>query len=222
MELTKSDIIRRLSYVHDEIKRHPFRDSFAEEYISDYKYLLDELTKIWCDYIYRSEHESDEEQILLRQSGYWIHDYRATLRPWAKHEFPMYHFDYFECMIQVIHNFIESGELFEFYNIDCVWNNGVRRNSVEHYKLITKEMCGIDSPILPRYFPVNFSMQTDDELVRQYLLDGYPYRKWDKDKRCEYFEQWKLYTKPVLDWLNSQHAETEFKHGTWMSVKAIA
>lgn len=223
MAYTKNDIISRLSKTHDNIKRHPFRDNFAAEHISDYKYLLSELTDIWCDYIYRGEHESETEQALLRQFGYWIHDYRANLRTWVKHEFPMSYFDYYERMLQVTHNFIKTGELFEFYNIDCVWKNGIRRDNVEHYKLITKEMCGIDSPILPRYFPVNFSMQDDEELIQRYLeKDGYPYYNWAADKRQEFFEQWKVNVKPVLNWLNSQHDETEFKHGTWMSVKAIS
>ena len=100
MAYTKNDIISRLSKTHDNVKRHPFRDNFATEHISDYKHLLSELADIWCDYIYRGEHESELEQALLRQFGYWIHDYRANLRPWVKHEFPMYYFDYYESMCE--------------------------------------------------------------------------------------------------------------------------
>lgn len=79
----------------------------------------------------------------------------------------MQYFDYYERMLQVTHIFIETGNMDVFYNIDVFFPGGKDKRvfKVEKYQLITKELCGIDSPILPRYFPVDTTMEADDKIV---------------------------------------------------------
>lgn len=216
----------RLKTIHDIIKEHPFRLSFDQTYMSDYKHCLYELSEVWSDFIY--SHSKDVQKgVLLRQFGYWIHDYRQELRTYKKDYFPMQYFDYYERMLQVTHIFIETGNLDTFYNIDCFFPNGTdynglknRVNQVEKYILVTKELCGIDSPILPKYFPADTTLETDEDLVWECLdKECYPFYRWEQDKKLEFFESWKRDTKPVLEWLNAQHKETTFKHRTWRSLK---
>ena len=215
-------LISKLSDVHDKLKAHPYRDTFAEEFMGDYKYLLSEMSSIWASLIYRSEEREPEVQQLWRQFGYWIHDYRAELRTYADKYFPTKYFDYYERMLQATHEFLKTGELPTFFNIDCTWGEkGVRKDQVECYKLITKEMCGIDSPILPRFLPTTVTMQADESVVFEELQRTYPYNGWSKEKQKEFFASWKKDVKPVLDWINSQHEETEFKHAVWKSLKPI-
>lgn len=37
MEKTKENVLMQMERVHDEIKRHPFRTTFAKEDIAEYK-----------------------------------------------------------------------------------------------------------------------------------------------------------------------------------------
>ena len=225
MENTKSEIIVQLSKTHDQIKEHPFRFNFEPQYIPDYKHLLYHLTELWCDLIYRCNFDSEQEKMLYRQFGYWIHDYRQELRSWRRDYFPLQYFDYYERMLQVTHIFIETGSMDTFYNIDCFFPDGrekreTRVDKVERYILVTKELCGIDSPILPKYFPADTTMETDDELIWECLdKECYPFYRWESDKKQEFFESWKRDTKPVLEWLNAQHPETPYKHMPWRSLK---
>lgn len=214
----------RLQKMHDIIKEHPFRLSFESQYMADYKHCLYALSEIWSGLIYKTAFDPEEKQ-LYRQFGYWIHDYRQELRSWRRDYFPMQYFDYYERMLQVTHIYIETGNMDTFYNIDCFFPDGrekreTRVDKVERYILVTKELCGIDSPILPKYFPADTTMETDDELIWECLdKECYPFYRWESDKKQELFESWKRDTKPVLEWLNAQHEETPFKHMTWRSLK---
>ena len=224
MEITRSEIIAQLSKTHDQIKEHPFRFNFDQQYIADYKHLLYHLTELWCDIIYRCNFESEQEKMLYRQFGGWIHDFRQELQTYHKDTFPMRYFDYYERMLQVTHIFIETGNMDVFYNIDVFFPDAddykKRIFKVEKYQLITKELCGIDSSILPRYFPVDTTMETDDETVWECLdKDCYPYYRWDEERKRKFFEEWKRDIKPVLEWINAQHPKTEYKHRTWRSLK---
>lgn len=104
---TKENILRQMEQIHDEIKRHPFRVTFATSDIAEYKHLLYELTNVWCDLIYYCHHETEEEKKIYHMFGYWIHDYRQELRTYHKDTFPMEFFPYYEQMLQVTHNYIK-------------------------------------------------------------------------------------------------------------------
>ncbi len=221
---TRKEVVSRLKKIHDEIKVHPFRDNFAAEYISDYKHLLYQMTVIWNEWIYDGTDQTEEEITLLRQFGGWIHNYRQELRTYLKDSFPMQYFDYYEQMLQITHIFIDTGIFNVFYNIDCFFDEkNTRIYKVEKYELITQEMCGINSPILPRYFPVNMTLETNEDVIKDYIKNkGYPYYKWEEEKQDELFERWKKDVKPILEWINSKHEETKLKHKAWLSVHVIS
>lgn len=216
------ELTSKLSDIHDKIKSHPYRDSFAEEFVDDYKFLCYEMTRVWADMIYRGGERTEEEQQLWRQFGYWIHDYRAELRTYVKGYFPMKYFDYYEQMLQATHEFLKTGDLPTFYNIDAMWDEGgARKLDIERYVLVTKEMCGVDSPMLPRFLPTRYTLISGEQEAWEQIKKMYPFNRWEKSKQEEFFASWKKDVKPVLDWLNAQHEETLFKHSAWKSLKPI-
>lgn len=219
MEYNKKDILSRMKNIHDEIKQHPFRLAFSDEYIPSYKHLLYELTEIWCDLIYHCNDLTDEEQKLYRQFGSWIHDYRQELRTYRKDSFPMEYFDYYEQMLQVTHRYIDTGEIDTFYNIDCFFTEKGREKRVEKYQLISKEICGIDSPELPRYFPVSRKLCTDDEAMRQYFKTNFSFRDKSVEEQERLYDMWRQNVKPVLVWINNNLvSKHDFSHSLWKSV----
>ena len=219
MNHTKIEIIGHLEKIHDEIKRHPFRLSFSDEYLSSYKHLLYEVTNIWCDLIYHCDDLTEEEKKLYRQFGYWIHDYRQELRTHRTDYFPMEYFDYYEQMLQITHRFIDTGVIDTFYNIDCFFSNGKKEKSVEKYQLITKDMCGIDSPELPRFFPVSRKLCVNDEKMKNYFDTNFSFKHKSDEERQKLFENWQQTLKPILVWINNNLVnKTDYEHATWSSV----
>ena len=206
---TKAELIAALSDIHDKIKNHPFREDFSGKYLADYKYLLDKLSDIWANYIYNGSDRTPDALRLYYQFAYWIHDYRATLKPHRRDSFPMMYFDYFERMLQVTHEFIQTGELTHFYAIDALLD--ARRDTqirrVEHYRIVTRDECGIDSIILPQFMPVNYTIETDPDWIRNTVW----YRKYSAD---EFVTKWTEQALPVIEYLNAQHKPTELKHPT--------
>lgn len=202
MSFEKLDIMSRLSRCHDEIKAHPFRVSFEQKYIKDYKNLLYQLTEIWADLIWRCDEIPEFEQHRLRMFGEWIHDFRQYLRMWDGATFPMQFFDYYEQMLQVTHIYIESGDYSTYYNLNCYFNNKGRYAKSTKYVWITEEKCGIKSSILPRYLPVGITFITDDDVAREYFSTGW-YASRGKQEADTDFEFWQNNTKPVLEWLNN-------------------
>ena len=228
MSVNTKDIRVKMSDLHDKIKSHPFRYNFEVEYISDYKHLLYQLSELWSNLIYqRDDARTKEEQRLLYQFGDWIHNYRQELRTYYKTTFPMQYFDYYEQMLQITHIFVDTGIMERFYSIDIAWNSDTtpqREDYIETYQLITKEICGIDSPYLPAYLPLKRSMVLDDELIREYIQDAYSYRNKTEKERQQIFEDWKANVKPIIDWLDKSQRggeQTEYRHGTWMSLKYV-
>lgn len=217
--MNKIEIISRLEKVHDEIKRHPFRFNFATEYVASYKLLLYELTEVWCDMIYHCDELTESEKKLYRQFGYWIHDYRQELRTFRKDYFPMQYFDYYEQMLQVTHRYIDTGEFDTFYNIDSFFSDGKRYDRVEKYQLITKELCGIDSPELPRFFPVSRKLCVDDEKMIHYFRTNIAFSHKSSEEQEKAFETWQQTMKPILEWINENLiTKTDYEHPTWQSV----
>lgn len=216
---TKENILRQMEQIHDEIKRHPFRVTFATSDIAEYKHLLYELSEVWCDLIWRCDHGTEEANKLYRMFGGWIHDYRQELRTYRKDTFPMQFFPYYEQMLQVTHNYINTGYMDEFYNLDCFFpDENTRKIVSERYMLITKEKCGIDSPALPRYFPVGNKLCVDDEKVKDYFLTKFYWPKKSEAEMLANFEAWKRDLKPVIEWVNANFTKGDFEHRPWESV----
>ena len=233
MSVDTKDIRVKMSDLHDKIKSHPFRYNFEAEYISDYKHLLYQLSELWSDLIYqKDENRTKEEQRLLYQFGDWIHNYRQELRTYYKTTFPMEFFDYYEQMLQMTHIFVDTGIMERFYSIDIAWNGNTsplksghkREDYIETYQLVTKEMCGIDSPYLPAYLPLKRSMVLDEEAIREYIQHAYPYRNKTDEERQQIFDDWQTNVKPIIEWLDKSQRDgepTEYRHGTWMSLKYV-
>ena len=216
MNYSKKQLISKLSKCHDELKKHPFRVGFEKEHIGDYKNLLYNLTEIWCDLIYRCEEISENEQNRLRQFGYWIHDYRQYLCTWRNTTFPMHFFDYYEQMLQVTHNYIDHEDLSVFYNLDCYFNKDGKIIKSTKYIWVTKEDCGIDSEILPRYLPIQATLITDEHKIKELLSTGFYLRDSDEQKE-QRFQFWLKNTKPVLEWLNKQRKTIDMEMPIWQS-----
>ena len=218
---TKDEVHRQLRQIHDEIKQHPFRMTFQTRDIASYKRLLYNLTEAWCNLIWHCSELTDEEQRLYRQFGRWIHDYRQELRTWDKEKFPMDLFPYYEQMLQITHIYLDTGIFDTYYNPDCFWDEQDKRYSrVEKYQIITKEMCGIDSPVLPKFFPVSTRLVTD-ERVKEYILTRYPYDKSKTEQsRLEEYAEWERNTKPILEWINSNiKDDCKWTHPAWKSAQ---
>lgn len=220
MNSSKETIHMRMWQIHDEIKNHPFRVTFSKEDIPEYKHLLYELSAVWCDLIYHCSDHTEAEQKLYRQFGFWIHDYRQELRTYHKDTFPMEFFPYYEQMLQVTHRYLETGYMDEFYSPDAVWDKDERKLvKVSRYELITSEKCGIDSPELPRYFPVTYRLCVDDDKMKEYFLEKYSYKPVSEDERLGWFEDWKKNIKPVLVWIreNRNDPDEVLGHAYWRS-----
>lgn len=147
LKLFNPKYLSDLQTIHDQIKRHPFRLTFSEDDIPSYKSLLYSLSETWAEIIYRSEYKDPEDSARLRKFGYWIHDYRQVLSRGQRTQFPLHLFDYYEQMIQVTHEFLNSGCIDCFYNPDTLFDeNGSKILKSERYEWITSESCGIQAP----------------------------------------------------------------------------
>lgn len=219
MTKTKENVLRQMEQIHDEIKKHPFRITFAASDIAEYKHLLYELSEVWCDLIWYCPHETEDEKKLYRMFGGWIHNYRQELQTYYKDTFPMQFFPYYEQMLQITHNYINTGNMDIFYSLDYFWIDDNRRKIMtEKYELITAEKCGINSPELPRYFPVNNRLCVDEGKMKEYFLTKYHYPEKSEDERLENFEIWKRNLKPVLEWINTNLVKENLEHRPWESV----
>lgn len=213
-----NEIISKLSKCHDDIKTHPFRVGFEKKYIGDYKYLLYNLTEIWCDLIWRCEELPDFEKHRLRMFGEWIHNYRQYLRTWDNSTFPMCYFDYYEQMLQVTHDFVNTGNYSVYYDLDCYFGDNGKQVKSTRYEWITEEDCGIKSDILPRYLPVGATFITDECKAREYFSTGCFCRDSQKEKDAN-FDYWLKNTKPVLEWLNKRRKSIDAILPIWQSMR---
>lgn len=218
MKYTKKNILSRMQQIHDDIKHHPFRMMFEEQHIPGYKHLWYELSEAWVDLAYRCPDFDEAERQKYRQFCKWVHDYRQNLRTWRKDTFPMEWNPYYEQMLQITHRYLDTGEMDEYY--DFYWftsKNNQRVTKVSRCEYITSEKCGIKSPALPRYMPVDYQFCVDDELMKDFYL-RVMYRR-DKDneaQRLADFEAWHAEMKPILEWINSTVADKELVHDQWV------
>lgn len=218
MSNNKLDAQAKLKKEHDIIKTHPYRTNFNPEWKSDYIECLFNLSRVWSDYIWRGDYNTEEEKKLMRQFGRWVHNYNQELLICRRPNRELRRFDYFERMIQVTHEFIDTGSLPEYYELSYLWNSKhIGSTYVEKYRLITKEMCGIDSKILPCYLPMNYSVRADSEAIREHIMTDYHFSRKTAEEKESIYENWLSEVKPVLDWINSNHDETEWKHAVWES-----
>lgn len=217
---TRDEIHREMRRIHDEIKRHPFRVGFEARYIPEYKNLLYELSRQWANLIWHCSGITDEETRLLRQFGGWIHDYRQELRTYHKDTFPMELFPYYEQMLQITHIYLDTGEFNVYYNPDPFWDeNDKRYCRVEKYQLITKEMCGIDSPVLPGFFAVTTRSVTDERVREYFLKEKYYNPPKSETERLELYAEWVHDVKPILDWINAGIKDSKWEHRPWHSLR---
>ena len=131
----------------------------------------------------------------------------------------MQFFPYYEQMLQVTHNYLNTGNMDVFYNLDCFFTeSGERKIKSKKYELITKEKCGIDSPELPRYFPVGNKLCVNDDKMKEYFLTRFHYPEKSEEERLANFETWKRDLKPVLEWINANLVKDALEHRPWESV----
>ena len=220
MPFLKEEILERMTKCHDEIKKHPFRIGFEAKYIGDYKCLLYDLTVIWCDLIWRCEQLSDVEKQRLRDFGNWIHNYRQYLRTWDHKTFPMHFFDYYEQMLQVTHDFINTGNYSTYYNLECYFYEDKRYVRSTRYEWITEEKCGFSSLILPRYMPVGVAYDLRECEIKKEICDSMSVRwsDYSLSNKETLFEFWLGETKPVLEYLNQQRKNIGFVLPLWHSL----
>ena len=91
----------------------------------------------------------------------------------------------------------------------------MRCSTVEKCELITKEMCGIDSNILPCYLPVKYSMNNDSEAIKNYIMTDFHYNRKTLEEKEAIYQNYLDNVKPVIDWINSRHEETKYTHAIW-------
>lgn len=119
-------------------------------------------------------------------------------------------------MLQVTHLFVDTGELPEYYEITYLWNSEhTRYSTVEKCELITKEMCEIDSNILPCYLPTKYSMNNDHEAIKNYIMTDFHYSRKTTEEKEAIYQNYLNNVAPVIDWINSRHEETKYKHAIW-------
>lgn len=215
--MNKLDAQAKLSKQHDIIKSHPYRVSFNPQWRRDYIECLFGLSNIWAEYIWQGAHKTKEEAKLMLQFGRWVHNYNQELLFYrGRPNEPFNRFYYYEQMLQITHLFIGTGELPEYYEITYLWNSEhTRCSTVEKYELITKEMCGIDSNILPCYLPIKYSMNNDSEAVKNYIMTNLHYSRKTAEEKENIYQNYLCNVAPVIDWINARHEETKYKHAVW-------
>ena len=125
-------------------------------------------------------------------------------------------------MLNVTHTYLDTGSMNVFYTPYVYGENGIEKSSAigERWILVTKELCGIDSPDLPRYFPVTLKLCVDSEKMKKYFLNKkfFLSNKMSDDQKLSYFYKWENDTKPILLWLNDNVVSKSAKDGVVASL----
>lgn len=108
----------------------------------------------------------------------------------------MENFDYYENILQITHIYLDYGIMDTIY---CLEKDNNDYKSVK-YILITKELCGIDSPILPEYYSDKKQI-VDDEIIKEFISHQ-SFAKNNPDKCDEIYNKWVNNEKPILEWIN--------------------
>ena len=216
MPVSKENL-ERLRKAHDDVKNHPFRESMNTRYCKSYKDALYDMSEVWSDIIYHSKFDTQEEKQKYYDFGRWIHNYRARLQMYYPYTFPMVFMDYYEQMLQITHEYLDTGIMDRYYVLDdCVNSKGERIWVTERYEWITSESIGIESEILPRYLPVKWKLVENDDAVYNCINSGYNAVHETKEQIDEWFEFWKKETKPIIQKLNEANSDT-YKHPVYKS-----
>lgn len=212
-KIKKEDAIENLRLAHDYIKEHPYRLNFSPAYESGYAHaLVNKLSKAWEELIYLSD-VSEEEGRLFQKFGAWIHNYNAHISS-KKYRLSREDFQYYEMMLQVTHRYLETGDLSTFWKIEYQGKGSDKITIIQKYYLCTKEMCGIESPELPCYFPENVRLCEDEKAMKDYL-DKYK-KYYNPDKLLD---EWKQNTLPLIKWHNNNLAEgKQTEKAAWESL----
>lgn len=216
MPVSKENL-ERLRKAHDDVKHHPFRESMNTRYCKSYKDALYDMSEVWSDIIYHSKFDTQEEKQKYYDFGRWIHNYRARLQMYYPYTFPMVFMDYYEQMLQITHEYLDTGIMDRYYVLDdCVNSNGERIWVTERYEWITSESIGIESEILPRYLPVKWKLVENDDAIYNCINSGYNAVHETKEQINEWFEFWKKETKPIIQKLNEANSDI-YKHPVYKS-----
>lgn len=204
----------RLQRAHDDLKACDFRSTLSEDDLPMYVTQLNELSAVWSHLCYNVSRPEPEDK-LFKQFCSWIHDYNSLILRIKLHRVEL-HGDigllraktwlpYFEAVLNMTHVYLDTGSMKYFYNAQELTDKGARYNTIgERWCLITKEDCGIDSPYLPRYFPINLPLYSDSAAVKEYFLKEryYGLKKVSQEQRLADFEDWEANVKPVILWIN--------------------
>ena len=203
--------LKRLRAAHDIVKSHPFREAMSTKYCKSYKDALYDMSEVWSDIIYHSTFDTPEEELKYRNFGEWIHNYRARLQMYYPYDFPVVFMDYYEQMLQVTHEYLDTGYMDRFYVLDdCRNTKGERVWVAERYEWITEESIGIKSKILPRYMPVKYKLVVDENQIKDCINSGYNAVYESQEQRDIWFEFWKSETKPIIEKLNEKNTDRYF------------
>lgn len=209
----ESKALDRLQRAHDDLKKCLFRVTLDKEDLSEYTIQLWELSDAWSNLCYHVD-RTKEEQKMFQAFCSWIHDYnglvmriRNTNLEWgwvlAKSWLP-----YFEAMLNVTHVYLDTGSMDVFYNPVVYSESGLNPKSDsyigERWHLVTQEMCGVDSPELPRYFPTTLPLCVDPIKMKKFFLEKrfYGFKNVSDEQRLHDFEEWERNVRPVLLWVN--------------------
>lgn len=199
MKYLKKDVLLQMREVYNTIKEHPYRATFEIKDIASYKRALHNLSDIWGNLLYCCEDVTEEEKYRYKKFSKWSHNYRAELRLDIKDNFPMDLYEYYDNMLEVTRVFLDTGNMDEYYAIECLISDGNHIRRFERFKWITKEMCGIDSSILPCYLCVSRKYCVDDTVMKDYIFKE---KYLTEEKKEEVFNSWVKDDKPVLIWVN--------------------
>lgn len=202
----KEKALDRIQRAHDDLKRCHFRTTLSPDDLGEYIAQLFELSSAWSNYCYHVNW-TEAEKRLIKGFCEWIHDYNGVvLRIRRDVGVARYWLPYFETMLNVTHVFLDTGDMGVFYKpyIDAKGTKKEDGTIGERWCLVTKEMCGIDSPELPRYFPVTLPLCTNSEKMKEYFIKDrwYGFGDVSIEQRTQYYEDWERNLKPVLTWIN--------------------
>lgn len=199
--------IDRLQKAHDDLKSCQFRMTLCKEDLPEYIAQLWELSDAWSNLCYKVDRPEHDKK-LFREFCAWIHDYNSLLLRIGRNLTRVKEWlPYFEAMLNITHVYLDTGCTDVFYN-PFVYSETQRDDSVsaigERWHFVTKELCGIDSSELPRYFPVTLPLCTDTAKMKKYFLEKryYGLRVVSAEQRLEDFVKWESDVRPVLLWIN--------------------
>ena len=99
------------------------------------------------------------------------------------------------------HRYLDTGEITGYYALEYrQTEDNVRAKIPVMFYLVTKEMCGIDSPELPRFFPRNERLSEDKDAVRSYLKKTH--WRLGQEALDSVVANWEENLLPVIKWHN--------------------